>query len=224
MQLRHEYKIYLNKSDYYAIKPRLKAVMKPDAYVLSDGSYKIRSLYFDNYEDKALKEKVDGISRREKFRIRCYNFNYDFIRVEKKIKLAGLGTKLSARITKDEVARLIQGDYEFLKHSGNAVLTELYAKMKHQLLRPKTVVDYTREPFVYTAGNVRVTLDYGIRTGLGSINMLDPNLPAVPTEEGLVILEVKYDNFLPTVIRDIVNAGGREASAFSKYMSCRKFY
>ena len=224
MQLRHEYKIYLNKSDYYAIKPRLKAVMKPDAYVLSDGSYKIRSLYFDNYEDKALKEKADGISRREKFRIRCYNFNYDFIRVEKKIKLAGLGTKLSARITKDEVARLIQGDYEFLKHSGNAVLTELYAKMKHQLLRPKTVVDYTREPFVYTAGNVRVTLDYGIRTGLGSINMLDPNLPAVPTEEGLVILEVKYDNFLPTVIRDIVNAGGREASAFSKYMSCRKFY
>lgn len=224
MQLRHEYKIYLNKSDYYAIKPRLKAVMKPDAYVLSDGSYKIRSLYFDNYEDKALKEKADGISRREKFRIRCYNFNYDFIRVEKKIKLAGLGTKLSARITKDEVARLIQGDYEFLKHSGNAVLTELYAKMKHQLLRPKTIVDYTREPFVYAAGNVRVTLDYGIRTGLGSINMLDPNLPAVPTEEGLVILEVKYDNFLPTVIRDIVNAGGREASAFSKYMSCRKFY
>lgn len=224
MQLRHEYKIYLNKSDYYAIKPRLKAVMKPDAYVLSDGSYKIRSLYFDNYEDKALKEKADGISRREKFRIRCYNFNHDFIRVEKKIKLAGLGTKLSARITKDEVARLIQGDYEFLKHSGNAVLTELYAKMKHQLLRPKTIVDYTREPFVYAAGNVRVTLDYGIRTGLGSINMLDPNLPAVPTEEGLVILEVKYDNFLPTVIRDIVNAGGREASAFSKYMSCRKFY
>ena len=220
MQLRHEYKIYLNKSDYYAIKPRLKAVMKPDAYVLSDGSYKIRSLYFDNYEDKALKEKADGISRREKFRIRCYNFNYDFIRVEKKIKLAGLGTKLSARITKDEVARLIQGDYEFLKHSGNAVLTELYAKMKHQLLRPKTVVDYTREPFVYTAGNVRVTLDYDIRTGLGSIDMLNPDLPTVPTEEGLVILEVKYDN----VIRDIVNVGGREASAFSKYMSCRKFY
>ena len=224
MQLRHEYKIYLNKSDYYAIKPRLKAVMKPDAYVLSDGSYKIRSLYFDNYEDKALKEKADGISRREKFRIRCYNFNYDFIRVEKKIKLAGLGTKLSARITKDEVARLIQGDYEFLKHSGNAVLTELYAKMKHQLLRPKTVVDYTREPFVYTAGNVRVTLDYDIRTGLGSIDMLNPDLPTVPTEEGLVILEVKYDNYLPSVIRDIVNVGGREASAFSKYMSCRKFY
>lgn len=224
MQLRHEHKIYMNYADYVVIKSRLKAVMHPDAYTLPDGSYKIRSLYFDNMEDKALKEKADGISRREKFRIRCYNGNYDFIRLEKKIKIAGLGTKLSARLKKDETERIINGDFEFLKDSQSAVLVELYGKMKHQLLRPKTIVDYTREPFVYDAGNVRVTLDYNIRTGLGSINMLDPNLPTIPAEEGLVILEVKYDNYLPSVIRDVVQSDGREISAFSKYMSCRKFY
>ncbi|MDE6729502.1 MAG: polyphosphate polymerase domain-containing protein [Oscillospiraceae bacterium] len=224
MQLRHEYKFYLNYLDYTSIKSRLNAVMRTDTHVSGDGKYHIRSLYFDSPSDRALREKADGVCNREKFRIRCYNGNHDFIRLEKKLKRAGLGTKLSARLTEEETQRIIDGDIDFMKDSPQAVTAELYGKMKFQQLRPKTIVDYTREPFIYDAGNVRVTLDYDIRTGLGNINMLDPDVPTVPTNPGLIILEVKYDNFLPDVIRDIVQMQNREVSAFSKYMSCRKFY
>lgn len=223
MQLRHEYKFYLNYIDYVVIRTRLQAVMQADTHV-SGGKYKIRSLYFDNATDKALREKADGVSQREKFRIRCYNSDYDFIRLEKKLKTGGLGTKISARLTREETQKIIDGDIEFMRESSQAVVAELYGKMKFQGLRPKTIVDYTREPFIYSAGNVRVTLDYDIRTGLGSIDMLNPDVPTVATNQGLVILEVKYDDFLPDVIRDIVQMKSREVSAFSKYMSCRKFY
>ena len=223
MQLRHEYKFYLNHLDYLTIRSRLMTVMQADTHV-SGGKYLIRSLYFDSPSDRALREKADGVCNREKFRIRCYNGNHDFIRLEKKLKKAGLGTKLSARLSAEETQKIIDGDIAFMKDDSRPLLIELYGKMKFQQLRPKTIVDYTREPFIYSAGNVRVTLDYDIRTGLGSVDMLNPDVPTVPTNPGLYILEVKYDNFLPDVIRDIVQMKNREVSAFSKYMSCRKFY
>lgn len=223
MQMRHEHKFYLNYLDYTVIRSRLSVVMQADTHVSADGRYLIRSLYFDNAADKALREKADGVSQREKFRIRCYNGNHDFIRLEKKLKSGGLGTKISARLTKEETQRIIDGDIAFMKDSGRPLLTELYGKMTTERLRPKTIVDYTREPFIYDAGNVRVTLDYDIRTGLSCTDMLH-DVPTVPTEPGLVILEVKYDNFLPDVIRDIIQLRNREVSAFSKYMSCRKYF
>ena len=222
MQLRHEYKFYLNHLDYLSLRPRLQAVMRPDTHV-SGGKYLIRSLYFDSPSNKVLREKADGICDREKFRIRCYNGDHDFIRLEKKLKHAGLGTKLSARISADETQKIIEGDLDFMKDYSRPLLIELYGKMNFQQLRPKTIVDYTREPFIYGPGNVRVTLDYNLRTGLDSVNMLDPDTPTVPVNPGLYILEIKYDNFLPDVIRDIVQMKNREVSAFSKYMSCRKF-
>ena len=223
MQLRHEYKFYLNHLDYLAIRSRLINVLEADTHV-SGGKYHIRSLYFDTPSDRALREKADGLCNREKFRIRCYNGNHDFIRLEKKLKIAGLGTKLSAILSAEETQKIIDNDTAFMKDDSRPLLLELYSKMKFQKLRAKTIVDYTREPFIYPAGNVRVTLDYDIRTGLGSVDMLNPDVPTVPTNSGLYIMEVKYDNFLPDVIRDIVQMENREVSAFSKYMSCRKYY
>ena len=222
MQLRHEYKFYLNHLDYLTIHSRLMNVMQPDTHA-SGGKYFIRSLYFDSPSDRVLREKADGLCNREKFRIRCYNGNHDFIRLEKKFKKAGLGTKFSAILSAEETQKIIDNDIDFMKGDSRSLLIELYGKMKFQQLRPKTIVDYIREPFIYPAGNVRVTLDYDIRTGLGSVDMLNPDVPTVPTNSRLYILEVKYDNFLPDVIRDIVQMENREVSAFSKYMSCRKF-
>lgn len=223
MQFRHEYKHYLNYADYLCIRNRLQCVMKKDSHVGSTGCYQIRSLYFDSMEDKALREKINGASNREKFRIRCYDFNFDFIRLEKKIKKGGLGYKVSAPLTYEQTEKIINGDTEWMKNSPQALIVELYEKMKTEGLRPKTIVDYTREPFVYSAGNVRVTLDYDIRTGLQNINLLDKNVPTIPASPGAYILEVKYDNFMPDMIRDIVQLRNREESAFSKYATCRTF-
>ena len=93
--------------------------------------------------------------------------------------------------------------------------------MRTQGLKPKTIVDYTREPFVFAPGNVRVTLDYHIRTGLGCTDFLDPSCVTVPIRDDPIILEVKWDSFLPSVIRDIVQIPGTHTSAFSKYAACR---
>ena len=223
MQFRHEYKHYLNYGDYLINRKRLDAVMKRDPHAGPEGIYHIRSLYFDNANDKALLEKISGISEREKFRIRCYNADSEFIRLEKKVKQSGLGYKVSAPLTREETEKILSGNLDWMSGSGEALIVELYSKMKMQGLRPKTIVDYTREPFVYSAGNVRVTLDYDIRTGVLETDMLSKHVATVPVSPGLIILEVKYDNFLPDMIRDIVQQKYREESAFSKYEACRIF-
>jgi hypothetical protein len=105
--------------------------------------------------------------------------------------------------------------------SGRPLVQELYGKMRNQGLRPKTIVDYTREPFVCAPGNVRVTLDYDIRTGLSCTDFLDPDCVTIPAGDAPILLEVKWDEFLPSIIRDAVQMPGRRAAAFSKYAQCR---
>ena len=100
------------------------------------------------------------------------------------------------------------------------LIQELYSKMTLQGLKPKTIVDYTREPFVFPAGNVRVTLDYNIRSGLKSTDFLNPDCVTVPVSD-LIILEVKWDAFLPDIIKDAVSLTDRREGAFSKYAACR---
>lgn len=220
MDFRHEWKHEINLSDMLVLRQRLGAVMKPDPHAV-DGKYFIRSLYFDNLADKALREKLDGINCREKFRIRCYNNNPELIHLEKKSKINGLGSKDSAVLTADEVQKIIDGNYSFMQTSGRPLVQELYSKMQSQGLRPKTIVDYTREPFVFAPGNVRVTLDYDIRTGLLSTDFLNPDCVTIPAGIAPIILEVKWDEFLPSVIRDIVQLESRHSAAFSKYAACR---
>lgn len=84
-------------------------------------------------------------------------------------------------------------------------------------------MDYTREAFVFGPGDVRVTLDYGVRTGLRSTAFLDPGCATVPVEGDPVILEVKWGAFLPDIIRDAVSLSNRRAGAFSKYAACRGY-
>ena len=181
-----------------------------------DGRYLIRSLYFDSPNDRALREKLDGVSRREKFRIRCYNHDHSVIHLEKKSKMGGLGRKESADLTKAEVRKILDGDLQWMLLSEQPLVRELYTKMQTRQLRPRTIVDYIREPFVYGPGNVRVTMDYDIRTGLSGTDFLNPDCITVPAGENAVILEVKWDHFLPALIRSAVGLEDRRVSAFSK--------
>jgi len=220
MDYRHEWKHEINRGDMLILRQRLGAVMQRDKNA-KNGKYFIRSLYFDNMADKALREKLDGVNNREKFRIRYYNHDTSLIHLEKKRKQNGLGSKEMAELTAAEAQSIVDGSWEWMKDSDRPLVRELYAKMHAQGLRPKTIVDYTREPFVYAPGNVRVTLDYDIRTGLRSTDFLNPNCVTIPVRDAPVILEVKWDAFLPSVIRDIVQLDGRHTSAFSKYAICR---
>ena len=222
MKMRHEIKHEITYHDMIILRKRLQAVMKRDSYA-KDGIYKIRSLYFDNISDKALREKIDGVNHREKFRIRYYNDDTSFIRLEKKSKKSGLGNKQMAPLTLEEAQKIIDGDYEWMKsRKDRPLILELYTKMVLQGLRPKTIVDYTREPFTFDAGNVRVTLDYNIRTGLKCTDFLNSDCITIPAgDTNTIILEVKWDNYLPDIIKDIVQLEGRRGAAFSKYAVSR---
>ncbi len=217
---RHELKHYINSFDYLELLSKLKHIAKLDENATADGSYKIRSLYFDNLYDKALRDKINGVSSREKFRIRYYKDDTSFIRLEKKSKRSGLCLKQSTVITKEQCQMLLDGDNHFLKESKDMLFLELYAKMYTEQLRPKNIVDYTRHAFVFPAGNVRVTIDSDIRTSSNLAQFLNPELFCYsPTKS--MILEVKYDEFMPQVIANITQLSSRQTTAFSKYAISR---
>jgi hypothetical protein len=220
VRYRHEWKHEISYLDLLCIRQRLRAVAESDPHA-ADGKYYIRSLYFDNAGDKALREKLDGVNLREKFRIRYYNGDPSLIHLEKKSKRCGLGTKYSANLSPAEAQSIVDGETDWMLASDRPLVQELYCKMKYQGLRPKTIVEYTREPYIYRPGNVRVTFDYNLRTGLGCTDFLNPDCVTVPAGDAPILLEVKWDAFLPSVIRDAVQTPGRRETAFSKYAQCR---
>jgi len=221
---RNELKQYINIGDYIILRNRLEVICSKDKHAQRSGKYKIRSLYFETPDDKALREKLDGVNNREKFRLRYYDDDFSFIKLEKKSKSNGYGNKITAPVTKEECERIISGDIEWMKKSGRALLLELYGKIKGELLMPKTIVDYTREPYVYAPGNVRITIDSNIRTGIYSKDFLNSEVVTLsPLMADPIILEVKFDNFLPEIIRGAVQLGNRRSTAFSKYAVCRMY-
>lgn len=220
MKFRHEWKHEISYGDMLILRKRLSAVAKRDSHVI-DGKYQIRSLYFDNIYDKALREKIDGINSREKFRIRFYNQDISVIHLEKKSKINNLCLKESTELSAEQAKAITDGDYTWMMQSGIPLIQELYSKMISQGLKPKTIVDYTREPFIFAPGNVRVTMDYNIRTGMNCIDFLNPDCVTVPAGDAPIILEVKWDEYLPDIIRDAVQLSGCRAGAFSKYAACR---
>ncbi|MDO4620981.1 MAG: polyphosphate polymerase domain-containing protein [Lachnospiraceae bacterium] len=222
---RHELKYQISYADYLAIRQRLRPVMKSDPHTDADGRYTIRSIYFDNVDDKALREKLDGIQIREKFRIRYYNDDFSFITLEKKFKYNNLGMKFDAFITEQECRKLLSGGLDWMIKNPNELVRELYCKMKYQQLKPRVLVSYTREPYIYAAGNVRVTFDSEIRSTLYHSSFLESCVQDIsatdhPTDR---LMEVKFDSYLPDIIADLLQQDGLRQQAFSKYGACRRF-
>ncbi len=222
MQYRHEIKHEITYADMLAIDARLCAVAKLDPFA-EDGVYVIRSLYFDSPGDKALRENLSGASRREKYRIRYYGNKLNEIKLERKTKVSGLGYKDQCSISKEECEKLLKGDYSWMLTSGRDLIVDLYIKMIFENLRPKSIVEYTRKPYIYEAGNVRVTFDYEIRTTTNVDDFLDKSCPTLTVTDNPIILEVKWDDFLPEIIKDCVQASRSRAQAFSKYAASRMY-
>lgn len=224
LKFRHELKYYITEADYLTIRARLRQIADPDPYAGPDGTYLIRSLYFETPTDRVLQEKLTGIRNREKFRIRLYNSDDSFIRLEKKMKIANATAKVSCAVTRAECERILAGDTAWMLGDSRELLSELYAKMKYEQLRPKTIVDYSRECFIYAPGNVRISIDSKIKTGITSIKLFDTNLPMTPPFGiPVIIMEVKFDQYLPSIIKAMVQLPNRRVSAFSKYASARMY-
>ncbi len=224
-RFRHELKYRIIYAQYIEMRNRLQTVMCSDLHSGVDGRYLIRSIYFDNYMDKALREKTNGIPIREKFRIRYYNDDFSFLTLEKKIKDNNLCMKVNTQITEKECRELLEGRTAWMRAHASPLVQELYAKMCYQMLRPRVLVSYMREPYIYQAGNVRITFDSHIRTTLYHREFLEEQVIDIDTAEEPqdMIMEVKYDAFLPEIIRQLIQTNTLRQTAFSKYETCRQF-
>lgn len=222
MQFRHEVKNEISYADMLTLRARLSRVMAADPHA-KNGVYEIRSLYFDSIDDSALREKLDGVAIREKYRIRMYNGDPSFLKLERKYKCGSLGYKETVSLTPEQAQALARGEIDWMARETDETMLAMYTRIREKGLRPRVIVDYTREPFVMAAGNVRVTLDYHLRTGLRCTDFLDPTCVTVPAAYAPILLEVKWDSFLPDIVRDAVQLEGRHTGAFSKYAACRMY-
>lgn len=221
--MRHEFKHQISPGEDLVLSQRLRKLFPHDKHGGPLGSYRVTSLYFDTPYDSAYREKLDGVDKREKFRLRYYGTDISFVRLEKKFKRKGLCGKRSVSLTKDEAEKILKGEDKFLLESGDPLLIELYSKIQGTGLRPKTIVRYDREAFVYAPGNVRITLDRNLYTGLGSRDFFNTEFTGIKAMDFSRVLEVKYDEFLPELVRMAVQVPGRQAGACSKYALCRRF-
>lgn len=221
---RHEFKYICSYGQLRMLETRLKGLIPLDSHVGESGVYNIRSLYFDDYEDRYLKENESGTDPREKFRIRIYNHSSERISLELKKKVRGKTQKLSCPLTEEQCRTLMKGETVELTKDSPAILRKMCLLMKTRLLRPKVIVEYERVPYVYPLGNVRITLDENIRAS-GRIDLfLEEEVPFRPIMPcGQHILEVKYDEYLPDFIYRTVQLPNLRQTAFSKYYLCRKY-
>ena len=189
--LRHEFKYYINYDIYYVLRSRLQNVLYKDEHMPDDEGYLISSLYFDDMYDSALKEKISGTRFRKKFRIRSYELNDTFIRLECKSKFDEYISKTSAKLTKEEYMNILNGDMEFLLYRKERVCQELYGYYLTKRLRPSVVVEYRREAYIYPYGNVRITFDKNISASTRDLDMFSPKYhTAEVLDDDIMVMEV----------------------------------
>ncbi len=205
---RHEEKYIISYAQYAILKARAEQVLTPDANG-QNGSYTITSLYYDDPMDTALLEKLDGLARHTKFRLRTYDYSHKVIRLEKKVKEGILTQKESAPITREEIFCLDRLD------------SDLAVQMR--TLRPAITVRYRRDAYTYPGTDIRLTFDTDLRVlPADTQTLFDPNYGGVPVLEGnQVIMEIKYGSYLPTFLRTLTAVPSQQLSV-SKYALCRE--
>ena len=224
MKYRNELKFLCSETQLRILDSRIRAICSPDMHADASGIYRIRSLYFDDYENRCFYENENGIDPREKFRIRIYNENPERITLECKQKKNGLNHKDVSMLSEELFRQILHGDMP-TPAAEDPLLYKFWLQTRTRLLMPKVIVQYQRTPYIYPDGNVRITFDRFISASDQLEHFLGPSLPLQPvTPVGMHILEVKYDEFLPHYIYDILQLGQLRQTAFSKYYTCRAFF
>ncbi len=220
---RHELKYICSDLELRIVEQKLKAVMKPDPHADRNGEYLIRSVYYDDYQRSRFFENEDGVDPREKFRIRTYNLSDARICLEKKIKHRGMTGKRSCLIDRDTCVRMLAGQSVSDRFGQHPLLDEWIVQRDTAGLRPVMLGEYVRKPYIYPVGNVRITFDRYISTCLRVQDFFETHtsrIAVLPT--GYHVLEVKYDDFLPDVIYQLIDSGHMRQTTFSKfYLGCK---
>ena len=224
MDYRNEIKYLVSETQLVLLENRIRNLIQPDRHAGADGTYQIRSLYFDDFENTYYRENEMGTDPREKFRIRIYNGDPGRISLELKKKQHSMTQKLSCLLTEEQCRELMAGRLLPADPSYPPVLQKMNLLMKTRLLKPKVIVEYDRTPFVEKLGNTRVTFDRNIRSSNAVASFLEKRVPARPImPAGKPILEVKYDEFLPDYLYRNLQLSHLRQTTFSKYYLCRRY-
>lgn len=219
-KFRHEWKFMISEGEKDIIRQKLGMLIKLDEHA-SGGGYLIRSLYFEDMWESSYEEKLSGVSSRKKYRLRTYNYSTKDIYLECKKKEGQYVKKTSAHLNRSEAEAMMAGQYDFLLHREEPVCQAFYVDHKLGLYRPKVIVDYDRIPYVMEAGDVRITFDSDVRTGFLEEGLFDKELPTISVlTPGQLILEVKFTEFLPNLVRDVLPSQEGIRVAASKYVMC----
>lgn len=214
---RFEKKYILNNLQVEQLKHRLSPLMNLDPILNGRKFYSIRSLYFDDYNDTCLKQVINGISKRYKYRIRFYNGNTEYIVLEKKYKINNMTKKTSVQITKEIAESILDGSIS-VSDNNDELLNELIVMIRTRGFRPVVIIDYDRIPYVYDAGCVRVTFDYNLSCSYEFDKLFSDDFLKIPLiDSGSTILEVKYNDFIPDYIRFSLQLRELYRTSFSKY-------
>jgi hypothetical protein len=223
-KFRHEYKYLISDQQIVLLQQRLKMLIPFDSHTSEDGTYSIRSLYFDDYNDRCLNENIDGVAPREKFRIRIYNCDSSRIVLECKRKEHDKVQKISCPLTKEQCLKLMNGEILMDIDSQPKVLRKLTLEMMTHMMRPKVIVGYDRMPYVNKLGNVRVTLDMNLYSSNNIKKFFDEDISKrLVMPRGQHLMEVKWDEFIPDTIFMACQLSNLHQTAFSKYSLCRKY-
>lgn len=221
---RHEYKFLIDARQKALLIERIKNLIPLDSHSGPEGRYWIRSVYFDDVYDSCFNENESGINTRAKYRIRIYNVSSDQIRLERKSKKNGMTCKESAKITREQCDKLISGEGFPISEDMPVVLQQFLVLMQTRGLRAKTIVEYERTPFIYDNGNVRITFDDNISSSLETGRFFEKENSRYPVmAAGQSLLEVKFDDYLPSFIKNNLEIGSLSQTSFSKYYLCRKY-
>ena len=219
---RHELKFKISNSAAEVLKQKLSLILGKDknAYY-EDGSYLIKSLYFDDRDSSSYYEKMDGVLYRKKYRIRMYNDVDTFIRLEKKMKHNNFTAKEQMLISKDIYSKILNGKIDEIENP-DGLLLEFITNYKNKGLVPSVIVEYHRTAFTYPISDVRITFDSNIQSSLYNYDLFNTSYPRyIVDEPGKQVLEVKFNEILPLHIANILNDIPACIEAVSKFAICR---
>lgn len=220
---RYELKYYLHAHEFAAIRPLVGATFRLDAHSRGPDGYHVRSLYFDGPAESAFFDKLAGVGRRDKYRIRVYNGEERTLKLERKSRINDRVSKETAAISREEYERLRGGDYDWLAETDSPLLGRFYRLLVHAGFRPAIIVDYMREAYVWEEADVRITFDKRLAAAVNGFDLLDGRLAFVEVlPPPVVIMEIKYRTFLPEQVRALVQPAASVRSAISKYVLCRQ--
>lgn len=218
---RREIKYLLNTEEYKRFKARIDKVLIGDIHN-REGGYVVRSLYFDTLDDRDFLEKEAGVEIRRKIRLRIYDTEANFAMLEMKQKDGDYQMKRSLVVSREDAIEMAKGNYSCLLNYDSPFASEMYVFMTTNFYRPKVIIEYKRDAFIVKENSIRITFDHDIVATEASMDIFDENLQMNPVlDKNNVVLEVKYNGFLLSYIKDLIEDASCISTSVSKYYLSR---